>query len=301
MKSETKKCNKCGVEKDINEFCRDKTRKNGFRNECKVCQRQVHKIYRLTHKESLKKKRMQYCLKNREEVREQNRRCYLKYKEKRSKEGKQYYLKNKEIINKRYNNYYLKNKNKINKHKKQYRLENKERLREKSKQYCLENKDKRKEYRTKNRTILTERHKKYVSKNRDRINFNGRLRLKNNIDKRILNVLRARMSRALKGTLKASGTQILIGCSIPEFKNYIESQFLKNMSWDNYGQGIGKWNLDHIIPCAIFKFADPSEQKQCFHFSNLRPLWERGDGGNLQKHSSTEGLKLLYNDSTTFI
>lgn len=54
--------------------------------------------------------------------------------------------------------------------------------------------------------------------------------------------------------------------------------------------------MDHIIPCAIFDFTDPSEQKQCFHFTNIKPLWEFGVGGNHDKCDKTEGLRLLYND-----
>ena len=40
------------------------------------------------------------------------------------------------------------------------------------------------------------------------------------------------------------------------------------MSWDNYG----KWHIDHIIPCASFDLADETQQRLCFHFTNLQPL-----------------------------
>jgi len=45
------------------------------------------------------------------------------------------------------------------------------------------------------------------------------------------------------------------------------------MTWDNYGRKEGQWSIDHIIPCAIFDLSDPIEQKQCFHYTNLQPLW----------------------------
>ena len=41
------------------------------------------------------------------------------------------------------------------------------------------------------------------------------------------------------------------------------------MNWDNYGQ----WHIDHIRPCASFNLLDPIEQKICFHYTNLQPLW----------------------------
>lgn len=41
------------------------------------------------------------------------------------------------------------------------------------------------------------------------------------------------------------------------------------MSWENYG----KWHVDHIRPCASFNLADEEEQRVCFHYTNLQPLW----------------------------
>jgi len=39
----TKKCSKCGEEKSINEFCRDKNGKFGVRSLCKVCERKYQR------------------------------------------------------------------------------------------------------------------------------------------------------------------------------------------------------------------------------------------------------------------
>jgi hypothetical protein len=36
-----------------------------------------------------------------------------------------------------------------------------------------------------------------------------------------------------------------------------------------------RWHIDHIVPCESFDLTDPAQQGQCFHFSNLQPLWAR--------------------------
>lgn len=63
----------------------------------------------------------------------------------------------------------------------------------------------------------------------------------------------------------------MLGCTLDQFKRHIENLWLDGMSWENYGK-LG-WHLDHIIPCASFDLTDPQQQKKCFHYSNIQPLW----------------------------
>ena len=51
---------------------------------------------------------------------------------------------------------------------------------------------------------------------------------------------------------------------------HIEQQFQPGMSWERHGKDL---HIDHIKPCAAFDLTDPEQQKICFHFSNMRPLW----------------------------
>ena len=46
------------------------------------------------------------------------------------------------------------------------------------------------------------------------------------------------------------------------------------MTWDNYGQGDDKWNIDHVIPCAKFDLVREEEQRKCFYWTNLQSLWQ---------------------------
>lgn len=62
----------------------------------------------------------------------------------------------------------------------------------------------------------------------------------------------------------------MLGCEITFFKEYIESLFEDGMSWDNHGE----WELDHIIPCSSFNMNIKEDQKKCFHYTNIQPLWK---------------------------
>lgn len=87
----------------------------------------------------------------------------------------------------------------------------------------------------------------------------------------ILSRLRNRLRGAVyhRGVKKCARTVELLGCSIDAFKKHIESLFKPGMSWENRHL----WHIDHDKPCARFDFRDPAQQRACFHFSNLQPLW----------------------------
>lgn len=84
--------------------------------------------------------------------------------------------------------------------------------------------------------------------------------------------LRGRLLSALKvgGVRKAENTLALLGCSTPQLLNHLESQFKPGMTWENHGP---VWHIDHIKPCAKFDLTDPEQQKACFHWTNLQPLF----------------------------
>jgi hypothetical protein len=90
--------------------------------------------------------------------------------------------------------------------------------------------------------------------------------------------LRNRLSHACRGR-KCSTTDKLVGCSWQNLMNHLESQFQSGMTWKNYG----KWHIDHKRPCASFDLTDHAQQKECFHYTNLQPLWAKD---NLTKGDS---------------
>jgi hypothetical protein len=89
------------------------------------------------------------------------------------------------------------------------------------------------------------------------------------VNYRIKSSIQARIRGAIKNNYKAASTAELVGCSIEYLKYYLEFQFKDGMSWGNYGE----WHIDHRIPCAAFDLSDPEQQKICFHYTNLQPLW----------------------------
>lgn len=81
----------------------------------------------------------------------------------------------------------------------------------------------------------------------------------------------SRLRKALKGKSKSASTLVLLGCTAMELKVRLESLWQPGMSWENYGKK--GWHIDHIRPCCSFDLTDPEQQKTCFHYTNLRPLW----------------------------
>ena len=171
---------------------------------------------------------------------------------------KNYYQNNKERIIKRAKEYY---KNHISKIKK-YR----ERIKNKTKVYM-------KNYRSCNRYIIKINKQKWDKNNKRAITIYRRkykeYRLKFDIKFKILWNLRTRLNKVMHDVNKSAETIKLLGCSIEFLKIRLEKQFKPGMTWDNYGL----WHIDHIKPCASFDLSKPSEQRKCFNYKNLQPLW----------------------------
>ena len=70
----------------------------------------------------------------------------------------------------------------------------------------------------------------------------------------------------------------LLGCSIETFHQHIENQFSEGMNWNNRHL----WDLDHIKPISLFDLSDPQQQKECFNYKNIQPLWRED---NMKKGS----------------
>ena len=70
---------------------------------------------------------------------------------------------------------------------------------------------------------------------------------------------------------KPTKTTDLIGCSISFLMKHLEDLFVDGMTWENYG--LYGWHVDHIVPISSFDLTCEKQQKECFHYTNMQPLW----------------------------
>lgn len=110
--------------------------------------------------------------------------------------------------------------------------------------------------------------------------FLARQRLIGTEHRRILKRLRRHFEKARGYSVSSGFILELCGISLAGLREHIAKQFKPGMSWANYG--FDTWHIDHIRPCASFDLRDPEQQKKCFHYTNLQPLWAKD---NLHKGS----------------
>lgn len=165
------------------------------------------------------------------------------------------------------NQWYNKNKNKLRSKRKVLYETKKEQWKPVQKKYYELNKNE-----------ILQRQREYVkipevrNRRRETINKWTTERCRKDPNFKLRRTISTRIWHALKGTCKSAKTQQLLGCNSELLKNHLEQKFLKGMTWNNYGK---QWHIDHIIPCDSFDLTLPDEQKKCFHYTNLQPLWAR--------------------------
>lgn len=242
---ETKICCRCGLEKELNDFPKEKGKP---RNPCKNCK-----------KEYLK----EYYSDNKNKAKEHNKKYYLENKEKMLSLNKEYRLKNKDKIKEKEKIYRKENENIIKEKRKIYYENNKEKILNKMGEYYIDNRKK-----------IIERNTEYYKKNKKHLMNKAKIRnaKRKNEDAiyrfkcQIRNMLKDCFKR--KKEVKNKHSETILGCSINFFQNYLLETYKKNygIEWD----GIERVHIDHIIPLCV---ANTKEDifKLC-HYSNLQLL-----------------------------
>ena len=138
---------------------------------------------------------------------------------------------------------------------KRYYFRNREQIIEKTKLYNKTHKKRRAEVMRRHYLKCREKDKKYA----------------------LAQKLHKHICRALHGG-ESQMALSLLDCKGEEFRGYIESLFKPGMTWLNHSRE--GWHLHCIKPCSLFDLSDLVQQKACFNYKNLKPLWSED---NLRK------------------
>lgn len=218
--------------------------------------------------------------------------------------GRRYYLKNKEMIREKTDVWKAANRNATCEMTKRSQAKHPEKVAARRIRYRAENRERllaeAKAYREKNREALNEQNRlhqlrkrgrtpeqaeawkaerarvqatglKWSQRNKEWVRTYSRIRLKTNPHFAMKVRLCARMYAWFRksGSRKSIRTRELIGIDYEGFVAHIEALFQPGMSWENRSE----WHLDHILPCASFDLTDVDQQKVCFNYKNIQPLW----------------------------
>ncbi len=226
-----KTCSKCNIEKDESLFGKRSYSSDGLRSECKECRSKDH----------------------------------LENKELRNKRTLDNYYKNRDVRLMKMSEYKYKNRNLDGKLIKLSLL--KEGISELDKvcSKCFNIVDKKNF--TKDNSKSDKLHS-HCNTCRGKYKMN---RVKSDPIYKLITSIRSRISQSL-GNLNISKdrkTISILGCSLDEFRYFIESKFTEGMSLSNYGE----WHLDHIIPVSYAK--NEEDVYLLNHYTNFQPLWSK--------------------------
>ncbi len=121
-----------------------------------------------------------------------------------------------------------------------------------------------------NKEDMSKKHKEWAEKNREYLREKAKRRYhtkKDDITFKLRHTLRTRINKYI--TSKSGSHVSDLGCSIPELKAHLESQFQDGMTWENHGD----WHIDHIRPLASFDLSDRDQFLTACNYKNLQPLW----------------------------
>jgi len=129
MDSESyKTCTKCGGDKPLGCFSKDKNRRDGLSPWCKQCKSTTDKAYQRKHKVAIAAKKKQYALKNKEQIAKYKSEYQQRNKDKIAEYKKQYQDKHREDIAKKKKVHYLANREYCLEKSSQYRQAHKEEM-----------------------------------------------------------------------------------------------------------------------------------------------------------------------------
>lgn len=290
----SKPCTKCKEIKLLNEFPVRKDSKDGHRNSCIICYKQWFKQHYSEHKEEKKLSSKKWRIEHIEECKQNRHEHHMKHREEDNLKSRQWYSEHIEKCKLNNKQWYSvpENKEKHNLKSKQRHLEHKDEDNLKSRQHYSTHKEEKKQNYVKNIDKIKLQKKQHhiehreednlrtrqwyvIPENKEKVRIQKRQYQKERIEYdegfRMRRVLSNTVHRVLKGNTKSAHTMELIGCTIEEFIIYLKKHFKPGMTLAN--RGLRKWHLHHIKYCHTFDLSDPEQQKRCFHYTNMIPMW----------------------------
>ncbi len=241
-----KRCTKCSEKKPLDQFSLLRTVKSGRRSRCKSCEAAAGRVYYAKNAEKCRTAYRDKYAKNPEHFRERSRVWHRENVGRAAQRNKNWKAQNAEAVR--------------NYNKKHYAA-NKELSRERFLRWLENNKPQRQDYM-----------RLWRDENSDKQRLYNRRRLES-VKTRIENAIRCRIWWSItKGSKGARRTFALLGYTVEHLRAHLERQFLRGMTWENYGE----WHIDHIVPLASFSYSSPDDEdfKAAWALTNLRPMWK---------------------------
>lgn len=171
-----------------------------------------------------------------------------------------YYDNNSQRIKERASSWYYNNTEAHSERMRQYFQDNKEQIKRKQSEWNEKNKEKMQKY----------------------INDYIKNKYQTDVNYKVKSILSARLRASIDK--KSASTLDYLGCSISDFRDWIEYQFDESMSWENHGEC---WHFDHVKPCASYDLSNNEHVAECFNWKNIRPCLVKI---NLSKHDKVDEI-----------
>jgi hypothetical protein len=152
-----KRCSKCSNTKDVSEFFKCKSSKDGYKSNCKDCSRKYNNKYRETNKDKVLLSHRLYNLFHKDEINNNNKKRYETEPEKRKQIQDNYREKHRDEINRKNREAYKENPDRRKIFDAAYRNKYLDRIREKGREYAKKfrdrDRDKKAHYENKRRSL----------------------------------------------------------------------------------------------------------------------------------------------------
>jgi hypothetical protein len=260
-----KRCSKCGEQKPLDSFTRQKDRACGRASQCKECEvarrraraaekAEYDREYRAINAQRIRDAKAEYAAASKAEKQAYDRDYRAKHAARIAEAKSVYAAKN------RYRAWYETNKREV--------LE-----RQRSR---LTDAD-REKARLRTRDWYRDHKQEVIAKSADRERRKKAASPAYRLRRRMTNVI----WRSLRASKAGRPWTDLVGYSVEELMGHLEAQFVEGMSWDN----LGEWHLDHIYPGSLFRFNSPDDVEfaLCWSLHNLRPMWGPDNTGKGDK------------------